>query len=112
MREAHMSLDLLEARRLARLQQEDRENWRLAAHAAVAARLRAGGAAPEILAAARRQIALWQQGRLCSRDYISAWQEVIAAGPQRVADVLEERSPYGMRMRQNTPFAEHLAVIA
>ncbi|WP_205182542.1 hypothetical protein [Burkholderia sp. LMG 13014] len=107
-----MQPDRLQARRIARQQQEEREYRRLVAHATVAARLRAGRDVAEILAAARSQIELWQQGRLCSRDYIDAWREVIAAGPQHVADVLEERSPYGIRMRQNTPFAHHLAQAA
>ncbi|HDR9131998.1 MULTISPECIES: hypothetical protein [Burkholderia cepacia complex] len=104
-----MSHDRLQAMRQAREQQAQRENRRLASHARVIARLRAGQGVEEILAAANSQIALWQQGHLCSLDYILAWRDVIASGPRRVADVLEDRSAYGIRMRQNTPFAHHLA---
>ncbi|KAG0164662.1 hypothetical protein DFQ30_009562 [Apophysomyces sp. BC1015] len=93
---------------MARQQQSDRENRRLAAHARVAEQLRAGYGVEPVVASAREQIEKWQQGALCSRDYIDAWQNVLAEGPARIAEVLEDPSPFGMQMRQNTPFARYL----
>ncbi|WP_176079491.1 hypothetical protein [Paraburkholderia tropica] len=104
-----MPPDLLQARRIARQQQEERDCGRLFAHARIASNLRAGRDVDEIIAAANNQIELWRRHRLCSHDYIDEWRNVIASGPQRIADVLEERSAYGIRMRQNTPFARYLA---
>lgn len=111
-RTAIMPPDRLQARRIARQQQEEREYRRLVAHAWIASRLRGGQDVDEIIAAAESQIELWQRDRLCSRDYIDAWRDVIACGPQRIAGVLEERSQYGIRMRQNTPFARYLTQLA
>ncbi|KFX62369.1 hypothetical protein [Paraburkholderia fungorum] len=107
-----MPSDRLQARRVARRQQEERDNRRFAAHQRIASNLRAGRDVEETIAAANCQIELWQRDRLCSRDYIEAWRNVIACGPRRIADVLEERSPYGIRMRQNTPFAHYLDRVA
>ncbi|KAG0185468.1 hypothetical protein DFQ28_009276 [Apophysomyces sp. BC1034] len=75
---------------MARQQQSDRENRRLAAHARVAEQLRAGYGVEPVVASAREQIEKWQQGALCSRDYIDAWQNVLAEGPARIAEVLED----------------------
>jgi len=107
-----MTSDRLQARHVARQLQEEHEYRRLVAHAWIASRLRAGQHANEIITAAESQIELWRRDRLCSQDYIDEWRGVIACGPERIADVLEERSSYGIRMRQNTPFAHYLARMA
>ncbi|MFM0399681.1 hypothetical protein PQR37_34410 [Paraburkholderia nemoris] len=103
-----MSPDRLRAVTIARQQQAERENRRLAAHASVAALLRAGSGVEAVVGAARDQIKKWQSGALCSRDYIEDWENVISQGPNRIAEVLEEQSAFGMRMRQNTPFAHYI----
>lgn len=56
-----MLSDLLQARRVARQQQEEREYSRLVAHAWIASRLRRGQDVDDIIAAAESQIELWQR---------------------------------------------------
>lgn len=107
-----MSPDRHRAIMLARQQQAEREDRRLAAHARVAALLRASADVDAVIASAREQVAKWKNGALCSRDYIDDWQNVISQGPARIADVLEEKSAFGMRMRQNTPFAGYIGLQA
>lgn len=78
---------------------------RLVKHKQVAKALRdgAGAGADEILALAHAQIMLWEQGQLCSQDYIDAWKELLK-NPFDAARVLEERSAHAAALRQNSPF--------
>jgi len=93
---------------LARAQQREREEQRRLAHAGVAALLRDVRRAPAVVADALEQIAKWERGRLCSRDYIEQWRALLAGSPDAIADLLEARSPLAERLRQNTPFAGYL----
>jgi hypothetical protein len=61
----------------------------------------------EVVEYARTQVQKWRDHRLCSHDYIEAWGQLLD-DPLRAAAVLEERSPLGRRLRQNTPFAAYL----
>ncbi|WP_158898423.1 hypothetical protein [Burkholderia sp. L27(2015)] len=95
-------------RQLARAQQREREEQRHLAHAGVAALLRDATRAPAVIAYALEQVAKWERGRLCSRDYIEQWHALLAGSPEAIADLLEARSPLAERLRQNTPFASYL----
>nr|WP_315251135.1 hypothetical protein [uncultured Duganella sp.] len=83
----------------------DVDERRLDKHRPVASALRGGAVAgaDEVLALAHGQVALWEQGHLCSQDYIDAWKELLQH-PQRAAQILEERSPRAAALRQNSPF--------
>lgn len=61
----------------------------------------------EVVEYAREQVQKWRNHRLCSQDYIEAWEQLLD-DPLRAAAVLEEHSPLGQRLRQNTPFAAFL----
>ena len=72
-------------------------------HLPVAQALRNPNLAPDIIAAAMRQIELWRNQHLCSQDYISAW-EALLIDPLLAAKMLEEHSLNAIQMRQNSPF--------
>jgi hypothetical protein len=78
---------------------------RLAKHAPVAQALRAASApvVNEIISLANLQVERWEKNSLCSRDYISAWRELLKR-PRDAASILEERSSRGAALRQNSPF--------
>ena len=95
-----------DSHQLARLHQAKVEESRFACHQPVAAMLR-GDRCNEVVEYAHTQVQKWRDHRLCSHDYIEAWEQLLA-DPLRAAAVLEERSPLGQRLRQNTPFAAYL----
>lgn len=84
---------------------DDVNERRLVKHRLVAHALRGGVAAgaDEVLALAHVQLKLWEQGQLCSRDYIDAWKDLLQ-DPHRAAHILEERSSRAAALRQNSPF--------
>jgi len=75
--------------------------------APVAVALRNPVQAPSVIAAAHRQVSLWRNGKLCSGDYIRAWEDLLQH-PERAAAVLEDQSPKAAQLRQNSPFAEFI----
>jgi hypothetical protein len=103
-----MDADRRRQMQLARAQQHAREEQRRVAHAGVAVLLRDATQAPAVVVYALEQIAKWECGRLCSRDYIEQWRALLAGSPEAIADLIEARSPLAERLRQNTPFARYL----
>lgn len=83
-------------------QQEINENRRrkllLVAHA-----LRDPLRSHEVVVSAMKQVRLWREKHLCSSDYIEAW-EALLKQPERAAKMLEDKSPYAIQLRQNSPF--------
>jgi hypothetical protein len=75
------------ARQAHSAQVEARRQW----HLPVAIRLRAPLLAKQIIEAARVQINLWKDSKLCSHDYIAGWEALLAT-PLMAA-----------QMRQNSP---------
>jgi len=67
--------------------------------------------AQEVVNSAMVQVHLWQEKKLCSRDYIDGWMALLN-DPMKAADVLEENSPYAVQMRQNAPFVSYIRRIA
>ena len=90
----------------ARIQQANREEERLKRHLPVAAILR-GVQRDEVVRYAKSEVQRWRQQSLCSQDYVDSWEQLLSE-PLRAAAVLEERSPFARRLRQNTPFAAYL----
>jgi hypothetical protein len=84
------------------------EQGRLMAHQRVAIALLS---LPEpgrrrLLQAARREVRRWQDGQLCSRDYIDRWNEWLALPKaQLVERMCSDAGGWGQAMRQNSPFA-------
>jgi hypothetical protein len=62
----------------------------------------------EVVEFARTQVKKWRDNRLCSHDYIEAWEQLLD-DPLSAAAVLEKSSPLGQRLRQKTPFAAYLS---
>lgn len=83
----------------------DVDERRLAKHAPVALALRTAPApvVNEIIFLANLQVESWEKDLLCSRDYISAWRELLKRSSD-AASILEERSPRAAALRQNSPF--------
>ncbi len=92
----------------ARREQKAVEQRRLMAHQRVAIALLS---LPEpgrrrLLQAARREVRRWQEGQLCSRDYIDRWNEWLALPKaQLVERMCSDAGGWGQAMRQNSPFA-------
>jgi hypothetical protein len=92
----------------ARREQKAVEQGRLMAHQRVAIALLS---LPEpgrrrLLQAARREVRRWQDGQLCSRDYIDRWNEWLALPKaQLVERMCSDAGGWGQAMRQNSPFA-------
>jgi hypothetical protein len=78
---------------------------RLAKHMPVARALRDASSplVDEIISLANMQLELWERDSLCSKDYISAWRELLKH-PAEAAAMLEERSSRAAALRQNSPF--------
>lgn len=78
---------------------------RLAKHVPVALALRVASApeVDEIISLANLQVERWEKNSLCSKDYISAWRELLKH-PSDAASILEERSSRAAALRQNSPF--------
>lgn len=78
---------------------------RLAKHVSVALALRTAPApiVNEIILLANLQVESWEKSLLCSRDYISAWRELLKR-PNDAASILEERTSRAAALRQNSPF--------
>jgi hypothetical protein len=83
----------------------DISEHRLAKHVPVALALRAASApvVDEIISLANLQVERWEKNALCSKDYISAWRELLKH-PSDAASILEERSSRAAALRQNSPF--------
>lgn len=56
------------------------------------------------LSRAKREVRRWQRRRLCSRDYIREWSQLLAGPVPALVEVLREDSLRGVRLRQNSPF--------
>lgn len=71
-------------------------------HAAVAEKLLRD---PEILAAARRRVAEWLVSGATARPYAEAWEELLSAAPEDIAERLVDPSERMRALRQCSPFA-------
>jgi len=104
MRPEEDDVRLVQSRQLeARQRQNVVNEKRRCNHLPIAAALRDPLQAGPIIVAATIQIERWRKERLCSNDYIDAW-EALLANPEQAAVLLEEISPNAAQMRQNSPF--------
>lgn len=105
--QAAAQAELLQQRRLARLNQTVVEKDRLIRHQRIALAL---ALAPEderqrLLAAARAVVARWQQEQLCSTDYIARWSDILQLPLADMAQAMTgPDNPWGPALRQNSPW--------
>lgn len=91
-------------RRLAREQQRQVELRRLDVHVALVPALRNPRQRELLLATARDRLERWEHERLCSRDYIQAWRELLFGDLDELCARLAEDSGRARALRQNSPF--------
>jgi hypothetical protein len=98
-----MGLSLKDKQLLARNKQRASIERRRQKFLVVAAALRRPSEAQDIVRLAKLQVAKWRTNKLCSADYIQAWEDLLK-DPQRAAEVLESSSPSAFHLQQNSPF--------
>jgi len=98
--------DPMDARRLAREQQQRVEQNRLMAHQRIGIELLGRpGRRKQLLDAARREVQRWSQQHLCSQDYIDRWNEWLALPDVELVErMCSDAGGWGQAMRQNSPF--------
>lgn len=97
----------LEQRRLARDQQEQVEVDRLRRHADLAAVLLTldPDTREAIIGEAKASVVRWRANSLCSEDYISRWEAILALPVEQLAEaIVSDCRGWGRALRQNTPF--------
>ncbi|MBX3208028.1 MAG: hypothetical protein KF764_23475 [Labilithrix sp.] len=82
------------------------EERSLALHRAIAERLRSE---PRILERARERVRTWAEHGGTHREYVDAWQAVLALSLEEVAVFLVDSSEHARALRQASPFAGALA---
>lgn len=98
-----MVSDLQMRQQQARKQQQEVNENRRKKLLLVARALRDPLRSREVVVSAMQQVRLWREKRLCSSDYIEAWEDLLKQ-PEQAAKVLEAQSPYAIQLRQNSPF--------
>lgn len=91
------------SQQLARQKQQEVDERRRQSLLSVACALRDPSLSDEVVKDAMRQVDLWRSKKICSRDYVEAW-EALLKHPEQAAKLLEEKSPYATQLRQNSPF--------
>ncbi len=104
-------MELQDGRAEARQRQLEINERRRQKHVVVVRALRDPLLAKQVVQSAMVQVHLWQDKKLCSRDYIDGWMALLR-DPIKAAEVLEDNSPYAIQMRQNSPFASYLREVA
>ncbi len=96
---------------IAREQQRQVELQRLDAHQRIGIELLTQPSRRRVLlTAARREIQRWEDGALCSSDYIARWREWLALPlAELVALMCSDPQGWGPAMRQNSPFVTYRA---
>ncbi|WP_137917104.1 hypothetical protein [Hydrogenophaga sp. 2FB] len=97
----------LEHRKLAREQQVQVEADRLRRHADLAAALLS--ASPDVrdavIGEAKARVNRWREKLLCSEDFITRWDVILALPVERLAEeIVSDCDGWGRALRQNTPF--------
>lgn len=101
------AMDGLAERRLARLNQALVEKDRLIRHQRIAFDLVTlpPDTREALLQQARATVERWRSERLCSRDYIDRWSEILGqSAPQIAATITSDMDGWGTALRQNSPW--------
>lgn len=97
----------LDARRMARADQQLVEKNRLIKHQQIAIQLlvMADAKRDQVIALARGEVARWRSDRLCSRDYADLWEELLARPVDELAQAMSsETMEWAPTLRQNSPW--------
>lgn len=98
-----MKNELQISQRIARKEQQEVNVRRQQMLLPVARALLDSERAPEVVRLGLAQVSIWKEKKLCSADYIRAW-ETLLNHPQDAARVLQDPSPDAVQLRQNSPF--------
>ncbi len=97
----------VEDRRVARLNQTLVEKDRLIRHQRIALDLvlLPEAESVQMIQQAQAVVGRWQRERLCSRDYIERWTEILSLPPSRMAaTMVSDADGWGTSLRQNSPW--------
>lgn len=95
-----------DARRLARLEQENRRVEQRSRHLRLAVELASDErAAAARIARARERVALWRSQRSCSRFYIDRWSRLLALPPRKLAKAMASLGEWEDALFQNSPWS-------
>jgi transcriptional regulator with XRE-family HTH domain len=94
------------ARRLARLEQQNRLVEQRNRHLRLAIELASDErAAPAKVARARERVALWRSQRSCSPFYINRWSRLLALPPRKMAEAMASLGEWEDALFQNSPWS-------
>jgi transcriptional regulator with XRE-family HTH domain len=97
---------VLEARRLARFEQQLKIEERRSRHLRLALRL-AGNrpAARSLIGKAKSVVELWRRNRTCSAFYIRRWSALLALPPAKLPEAMATLGEWENALFQNTPWS-------
>lgn len=98
----------LDDRRLARAAQQQLEQQRLTNHLRLGVELLSATAREQKarISAALAEVRRWEEGGLCSADYVERWRQWLALPVAALVQVMcSDAEGWGRAMRQNSPFA-------
>ncbi len=97
---------VLDARRLARLEQRARVEEQRSRHLRLALRLAGDrAAARKLIARAREVVELWRLNKTCSPLYIKRWSALLALPPVELAKAMASLGEWENALFQNTPWS-------
>jgi len=95
-----------DARKLARLEQQNRLVQQRNRHLRLAIELASDErAAPAKIAKARERVALWRSKRSCSPFYIERWSKLLALPPRKLAKAMASLGEWEDALFQNSPWS-------
>ncbi|GHU17724.1 hypothetical protein FACS189475_02020 [Betaproteobacteria bacterium] len=97
--------ELLEQRRSARQAKSERDAYLMKLHQFAAEVLLKADDAQSVRKRALLQVDKWENGALCSRNYITAWRNILKMNsPVELRESMLRTDDEGIALRQNTPF--------
>ena len=104
---AQVAADASASRVLARLTQASVEKDRLIRHQRIALDLALlpSGETSCLIRNAKCIVNRWRNERLCSKDYIERWEEILSLPPKKIAEaIVSDMDGWGPSLRQNSPW--------
>jgi hypothetical protein len=96
--------EILERRRLARQEKKEKDAGLMRLHQLVADAMQDATEAQKIRGRALLQVDKWENGALCSPNYISAWRDILSLPLSTLREAMLRDDAEGVALRQNTPF--------
>ncbi|MCL2589386.1 MAG: hypothetical protein FWD67_00580 [Betaproteobacteria bacterium] len=95
--------EILEQRRLARLEKSKRDSELMQLHV-LAADAMAGSGSQQLRERALSRVDAWEEKALCSLRYITEWRRMLSLPPPALRQAMLRHDADGAALRQNTPF--------